>query len=358
MQNSIVPWAVRPYRKGDECQVVRLFQETFGKPMTEAHYRWKVVESLWPINAPNVWLAEAGGQIIGQYAGTPMCFKIGDKESRILHACDGMTAAGFRRQGVLTSLGSAAHRAWEEAGVPFVVGLPYGSWGSRRQYFRWQELFEIVWMWRPLRPERFLRNRWQPLAHLTPAVAGAGKLWNAVWDSRLRLAAQDIEVCAINRPGPEFDILWSNLKPQYEALIVRDRAWVAYRYVDAPELGYHLLVAKRDGDPVGYLSYRLTERGKRNTGWIADLFTAPKDISARAGLLHAALAALYDMGADEVRALVPMDTAVFSSFRHAGFLARPGSFKVSIVVLGDETSHHILNDANRWFTMGGDFDVI
>jgi hypothetical protein len=329
----------------------------FGKPLTDAQYRWKVLDSPWPIGTPTVWLADSGGQISGQYAGTPMRFQLRDTECRILHVCDVMTAANVRQQGILTALGLAAHQAWAAAGLPFVTGLHYGGWGTRRHYLKWRELFKAVWVWRPFRPERLLARRLRLPFPLLRATAVAGSLWNVVWDRALGLAAQGIEVCPIDQPGPEFDVLWAAVKTKYEALVVRDRAWVTYRYIEAPEFGYRLLLARRGKQPAGYLAYRLTGSNDRTIGLIADLFTAPDDAPARAGLLRYALAALRAAGADDVRALVPKGTALYSAFRRAGFLTGTGGFDVSIVPLALELSFDVLRDPDRWFTMGGDFDV-
>ncbi len=355
---SPATWVARPYRPGDEIALVRLFAEVFGKPLTDAQYRWKVLDSPWPIGAPTVWLADAGGQIGGQYAGTPMRFQLRDAEYRILHACDVMTAAGFRRQGVLTALGLAAHQSWAAAGVPFVTGLHYGGWGTRRHHLGWREQFKAAWVWRPLRPERLLARKWRMPTPALRAAALAGGLWNLAWDRVLGVAARGVAVGPVEQPGPEFDALWAAVRPHYEALVVRDRAWVAYRYSQAPGFGYRLLLARRGEQPAGYLAYRLTAHDGRAIGWIADLFTAPGDGAARAALLRAGLAALRAAGADDVRALVPERTPTYGAFRWAGFLGGPGAFDVSIVPLAPELPVDLLRDPNRWFTMGGDFDVI
>lgn len=351
-------WKVRPYQPGDEAQVVNLFTEIFDKPLTEEQYRWKVVASPWPVTAPSVWLAQAGGQIIGQYAGTPMRFKRGDEIQPILHACDVMTAEKFRRQGVLTALGTAAHQAWARAGVPFITGMHYGGWGSRRRHLGWQEQFKMVWLWRILRPGQLLSSRLGLPAPLQQSVALAAHFWNWVWDAVLRLASRQIDVFPVEQPGPEFDDLWTKVGPTYEALVVRDRAWVTYRYHVAPGFGYRLLLARRGDQPVGYLAYRVTDRGGRRTGWIADMFTAPEDAPARAGLLRQVLNVLRAAGAQDVRALVPPGTATFGSFRRAGFLSGTGGFDASIVPLTSDLPKDVLRDPQRWFTMGGDFDVI
>ncbi len=58
--------------------------------------------SPWQGSAPNVWYAEAEGRIVGQYAGTPMRIQVDGRIVPTVHTCDVMTAADFRKQGVLT----------------------------------------------------------------------------------------------------------------------------------------------------------------------------------------------------------------------------------------------------------------
>lgn len=357
-QAESASWRVRPYEPGDDAAVVSLFIETFKKPLKESQYRWKVIETPWSVGAPGVWLAEAGGKIIGQYAGTPMRFKLGDEQALIVHACDVMTSVDFRRQGVLTALGTRANQAWAAAGVPFVTGLHFGGWGSRRHYLGWREQFKLVWMWRLLRPEPLLSLRLRlPFRTLWPAAA-SGRLWNLFWDRLLRAAERGVHVSTVDQPGPEYDALWDRIGSEYRALVVRDRAWVAYRYAQAPGFGYRLLLAQVDGQPAGYLAYRLTEHKGRKTGWIADLFTAPEDGPARAALLRRALADLLAAGAMTVRTLAAPGTATFRSFRRAGFLPASSGFDVSIVPLAPDLPRGLLSDPDRWFTMGGDYDVI
>lgn len=351
-------WRVRSYRGGDEEAVTRLFAEVFGRPLSVEHYRWKVIDSPWPVGAPTAWLAEADGRAVGHYAGTPQRFKLGDTQHTIVHSCDAMTAPDLRRQGVLSAVGGAATAAWAGAGVPFLIGLPHAGWGTRRHYLGWREMFEATWLSCPLRPERLLTRRGHWPALLLRLAAGAGGVWNHAWDARLGRAGRGVTVRPVQHPGPAFDALWAAYGDRYEALVVRDCAWLTYRYAQAPQPGYQILLATRAGEPAGYLVYRLTaDRGHR-TGWLADLFTAPEDRPARAALLAAARQALGAAGAGAVRALVPRGTALERELRRAGFWHTPGSYQVSIVPLATGATHPALRDPNRWYTMAGDYDVV
>ncbi len=352
-----IAWGVRPFASGDEPQVTQLYEECCDQPQGVAHYRWKLGDTAWPVGAPHVWLADTGERLIGQYAGTPMRFKLGVDEWRIVQVNDVMTSPAFRRQGVLTAVGTAATEAWQMAGVPFLTGLHASGWGSRRQLLGWREQFKGLWMWRPLRPDRLLARRNVPGA-ASLVASGLHLLWSRAVNTRLALEGRSVKVEPIIEPGPDFDWLWQALRDSYEALVVRDRAWVAYRYVEAPGLGYRLLLARRAGQPVGYLAYRLTAHDDRLIGWIADLFTAPGDIAARAALLRGAVRRLHAEGAESVRVFVGERTPLIRSLQRAGFWRAPGSLAVSIVPLAEGMPHPALRDPNRWFVMAGDFDTV
>lgn len=352
-------WTVRPARAGDEERVTDLFYDCFSRVQTVEQYRWKVLDVPWAGNLATAWVADAGERIVGQYAGTPMPFKLGDSTLTILHVCDVMTAPDYRRQGVLSSVGSEATAAWAEAGVAFVIGLHYGGWGSPRRRLGWEPMFRLIWLWRPLDLARVVSRRLPSLpAPFFWPVAAAGNLWNRWWDGRLAKAASGVKVEEVTRPGPAFDHVWNALSGAYDALVIRDRKWVTYRYADAPGFDYHILLARRGGSPAGYLAYRVTGDVVRTTGWIVDFFVHPDDGPVRAALLRKALAEMKQAGADTVRIMLGEGSPLARALSGAGFLPAPGAYNASIVPLMEGMPHPALRDPGRWFTLAGDYDAI
>lgn len=219
-------------------------------------------------------------------------------------------------------------------------------------------MFSLSWLWRPLAPAQILARR-LPLPRLAlHPVALVGRLWNRWWDGRLATAASDLRVEEIARPGSAFDELWASLSDAYEALVVRDRQWVTYRYADAPGFGYHILLARSAGRPAGYLVYRVTGDHTRTTGWIVDLFVHPADGTTRAALLRAALQRMERAGADTARILLGAGTPMARALRRVGFLPARGAYDASIVPLAADMPYTALHNPSRWFTMVGDYDAI
>jgi hypothetical protein len=324
-----------------------------------------------------------------------------------------MTDPAFRRQGVLTALASAAQTAWAAAGYQLQIGVPWGSWGSRRAALGWIRVGDLIWVHGWLAPERALARHLglpvriqeavsaprllvhhllsalspttmrellsltagtppsvtadpaqhperrasssgalrPPSAAATPAAtyravpaaavfairvaaqlgarvhptaavgvatraaarlarraAAAAEPAAAVRASRLaaRLAqrvaaplrpdlpadvaappdlASDptFRVRRLSAPEPALDALWAAAAPRWEHAVVRDAAWLAWRYFAAPGGPYRVLVAESDTQPLGYVAFKIeASPGRAVRGWIADLLTVAPAASARA----------------------------------------------------------------------------
>lgn len=351
-------WFVRPYRPEDGQRVADLYEEVYHRPLDVDFYNWKLHSRQAGSGVPNVWVAEHNDRLVGHYGGTPRRFWLQGRVVPARHTSDAMTASRFRHQGVYSAVGDAAHAAWADAGEPFLFGLPNDKWGSRVAYLNYQRMFPAIWLRRPLLPERLIAERARLPAPLLRPFGTVGRAAGRLWDRPLRQIAAGVQVESVASPGPEFDELWALLRAEYTALVVRDRDWLNYRYVDVPRCDYYLLLARRADRPAGYIAYRLTEGANGVTGWIMDLFAARADEALRAALLLATLMALRERGAGSVRVLLPPGTALYRQLRRAGFSPAAGDFGCHIVPLAWPAPPDLFHDPNRWFTMAGDYDII
>jgi hypothetical protein len=355
MQIPKVTWAIRPYRPGDERALVALFERVFGRSISETHWRWKLKQPPAPIEIENVWLAVDGDTPIFQYAGIPTRYRLPAGETTAMVSVDTMTAPEFQRRGLLSVVGRVVYDTWRAAGVPFVIGLPNQRWGSRSGALGWQPLFPLQWLVRPLRPEAILARRLKRPA--LASLAWLGVAWNSFW---ILWQPRDAAFVtrSVERAGPEFDQLWQRCSADTPVSVVRDQAWVNWRYLDAPALGYHVLLAERDGQPVGYAAYRVEAHAAGVAGFVAELFAASADAPARRTLIAETLAALRAAGADNAVTLAVPGSPLERDLRGAGFLYSRGAFGVQIVPLDPALPLDLLRDPQSWNLAGGDFDVI
>jgi hypothetical protein len=167
-----------------------------------------------------------------------------------------------------------------------------------------------------------------------------------------------VRVRRVERAGPEFDQLWRRCGADVVASVVRDAAWVNWRYLDAPALDYHVLLAERAGQPVGYAAYRVEVHNTGAAGFVAELFAAQADAPARRTLIAETLAALRRADADNAITLAVPGSPLERDLRSAGFLYSRGAFGVQIVPLDPNLPMDVLRDPQSWNMAGGDFDVI
>ena len=142
-------WEVRAYQPDDEQQLLALYERVFKRPRAVAAWRWKLRGRTPPFET--VWVAATpAGQVVGHYGGIPLSLKLGDRVVPAVHAVEAMTHPAYRRQGMLTRLGEAAHTAWAAAGQEAVIGLPNDQWGTRNWALGYRPLFPLAWLRFPL----------------------------------------------------------------------------------------------------------------------------------------------------------------------------------------------------------------
>ncbi len=364
VEAAATTWYVRPYRPGDEEQLASLYAEAFGRERPVDVWRWKLMQR--HISPASVWVAATHDErIVGQYGGIPLRVRLRGQERPAVHAVEAMSARDFRRQGILTALGQAAHSAWAEAGYSAVLGLPNEQWGTRNYALGYRRVFPLAWLRFPLHAEYATRRAGMlsgPVGKAASVAAGAASfVWRSAFRGIMsgRTGESGVGVEEASEPG-DFDRLWSLMAGGYENVVARYGEWVDWRFMRAAVYSYRVLVARKQGEPYGYIAYRLAERGERLNGYIADVFMAPDDVATAAALVKSALDDLSARGASMVLATAPPGSTLYSRLRGLGFLPtrRGTAFNFEIVPLQPDVEIAALSDPRAWHLTAGDFDVV
>lgn len=343
---------IRPYRADDERDVVGLFQQAFGHPITAEHWQWKLKRQ--PSAVDNVWLATAADKPIFHYAGIPTRFSLAQTPVTMMVSVDTMTAPEFRRRGLLTEVAERVYSAWRAAGIAFVIGLPNEQWGSRAAALGWQPLFPLQWLVRPLRPEAILARRLN-ISLLKQATFPAA-LWNRFLKGRVRRDPQ-LHTERVHHAVEAFDQIWESCKSDWMFSTVRDRDWVNWRFFSAPSRAYELTLARRAGKPVGYAVHSLSKTQERISAHLAELFVARTDCATRDTLLSELIETLQVVKAEALFTLAVPGTPFFRWLRRAGFFPSY-AFSVQLVPLSADLPIDLMLDPNHWNLTGADFDVV
>jgi predicted N-acetyltransferase YhbS len=289
-----------------------------------------------------------GARVIGHYAGIPVrvCHR-----SEVLWATvavDAMVDPTMRRRGVMTALARAAHAAWKDAGVAFVIGLPNEQWGSLLGALEWQPLFELRWLVHPLRPEALIARRfgWPSLSRL--------HLLSALWRAYLHGTAVSHEGLELTRwaSNPETFRLRDAIH------LERDSGWLQHRYLDCPTRDYEIWVVRCNETPAGCAIFHLSNQSGRVAAYLADVFPSSEQDDIRRRLIRTICKELEARGADMVLTLAAPQSHLYSALRGTGFWPRRAAFTVHVVPLAPDLDLAELRTPLNWHIAGGDFDVI
>lgn len=339
---------IRPYRPGDEDELVALFARCFGRERTLAHWRWKMQPCREGVHA--MWVAATGDRIVGQYVGSPLPARIGGAPCTAMSIFDAMVDPGFRRRGLLTRLGQAANEHWRSAGVAFAFGLPNEQWGSRTTALGWLPLCEFPWLVRILRPEAILARRmaWPSLA----SVGAIGSAWRTLSPARRVPAAWRFE--QPDTPVAELDDIAGAAQPA-AIHICRGSRWVRRRYLECPDVDYRVLLARHEGRPAGYAVVRFDgAAGGRAT--ITEVVVTRDVANARLAVLAGIEGLCLSAGVASTRALAVPGTDLHASLTEAGYRQQRYAFGLQCVPFTDAAQQ--ARAAADWHFDGGDFDVV
>lgn len=354
----MVDWHVRPYEQRDEEQLAELFTRVFGHSRTIEARRWKLRERVAPFDT--LWVAATeDGRIVGQYAGIPLRLKLGDQIHPAIQSVEAMTTPEWRRKGIITALVSEAHRVWQLAGQVGVLGLPNEQWGRRASAMGYTALFPLAWLRYPLHLDRVATRTGRVPGALRGPARLLGEAVSYVWRRRYELPIEEVDVQLeeVTAPCSAIDQLWSEASKLRKNMVVRDSAWVEWRYLRAVGMGYTVLLARVAGTPIGYIAYRVTGSGQAINGYIADLFVPSWSVSIVGSLLSLAFRDMSSMNAGMVISAVAKDSALYQQLRSFGFVRGGAQFGFEMVSLQPGLDLQCLTDPGLWHLTGGDFDV-
>jgi hypothetical protein len=168
---------------------------------------------------------------------------------------------------------------------------------------------------------------------------------------RIRRGLGDRRLVRVDEVGPEADDLWSRAARRYPTAVIRDRAYLSWRYRGGAERDYVILAARSGTDWSGWLV--LAVRDDATT--IADAIL-PSDPDAADALLYRAVLESLARGATWLEGWATVDSDLGRLYERSGFARRPQEgtyFACHVAAAADEAAVR-----RTLFIQPGDTDAV
>lgn len=361
MSSTERKWSVRAYKTGDEEGILELWKAVYPDRNYERQrwmnwWRWMYKDN--PNGLGVIVVADHDGKIVAHSAEIPVMMKIGDESVLAAINLDAMTHPDYRRQGTFAALVKARRLESEKRGIRATYGFrnkysyPYPGLATKVGMF---DAATIQKVFRPLDWQATLRTQTQNrlLSAIGPA---AGSLLSAVVFRPGKTRCPDgLTIGQVGQFDDRVDQFWRKVSGQYQAIVLRNKEYLNWRYVAAPDGRYSILVAGRPEAIAGYLVFNCAEADQTMTGLIVDVLAESRKVAEC--LISAAVEYCRQEKAALVWSARIAGTSLAAAYRRQGFIAVP--FAKSIGIKGWSTSPSIvsrLQDPRNWFLQMGDSD--
>ena len=355
---------MRPYREGDEGNIQELFVLVFGKELSAERWNWQYRDN--HTGMITITLAEGeGGELAGQYALRPVRMKIGEKTCLGTLSLDTMVHPDYRRQGMFTKLATRMYEVVAEQGIPLTYGFPNrNSYRGFVHRLNWVDLCGRIPLFVKMLNVRNVLSKRISNRLLLSVVALAGRTALALFYTfRKGALPADCRLEEVTRFDDRVNVLWDKASTSYSILVVRDKEYLNWRYVENPTDEYTLFVVERGQKTGGYAVLKCEERFGLQVGFIVDMLTVPNEPDIDNGLISEAVEYFRKEQMDMVGCLMLEHTPYVQSLGRNGFVIVPQRLFPQELYLGvrrhtDEYSEQFITNPKNWFITWGDHDAI
>lgn len=364
-------WSIRSYEKGDENGIFELMKAVPEYPTLEKEkwmrwWNWKYMDN--PAGVSRIWVADHDGKIVGSRSTILVKMKIAGEPVMGSQNTDLLTHPDYRRQGIFSALEKKSFDQLKDDGICITYSLPgpmsYPSYMKSGSFFDTHAVQTVI---RPFNLENALKRRIKNMI-LMKICAVTGNIFINIFNRAKKHPEVDgLTITKISSFDDRVNDFWKKISNDYEIIVVRDKEYLNWRYVDVPDVNYTIYLAEESEEICGYVVLGCAKQDILS-GHILDII-APLD---RPEVIHCLLSKAIEYfeeeGVDIIFCKMIADKMFYKIFRKSGFL--PIQFiglvfkrfrlwsKHIVRINSPEMSEAYIKDSKNWFVQIGDSDFI
>ncbi len=365
------PWTPhRYYEEDDETPLLKLLALEYNESDVAKlrFFRWQYEQN--PAGRAVIWIARdrKSKEVVGQAWVLPVRVQILDQIYMGSVIVNVVVHPSYRRQGMASTLGKLVFADCPRRGIDFTYTMPSpASYVLATTVYKSKELGQIPLLIRPLDWGALAAHRFGQtwLEHL--ARAGQRVLTEISEKSGLARdhTGHSLRIDKVARFDDAFDAFWARVEQKYPVALVRDAAWLNWRYKDVPTRDYRALAAYDGQRLAGYAVTRFSMFQGVRTGLIVDLLVEPTQQGEQAAqaLVAEATSFFIQEGLHLAGCLMLPTSQEFRALRRQGYWVcpkrlEPQPFPITVHIYSDKVPRSILQDLRCWHFTMGDYDVV
>jgi hypothetical protein len=361
---------IRPYRKGDEEEIISLLQSVFvdwpkfGLQCSSLdHWKWKYVDN--PLKSSEITLAESDGKIVGCSHGFYLKLKFGDKSMISGQGTDLAVDGNYRGEGIMGRMLKIKNGKFKENGVkltyevssnPSVNKWKFKKEGSLQFPYELGQYIKIkdIGLHLKMSSTKYKVVKKYGLKTIDKVTS----LKNFI--TRPRGEAYDFDISEVSGIDDSFNSFWDKVKNNYEFIVERDANYLKRRYCDKRGGNYTIIKAKNGDELLGYIIVRVNNYVKEYPhGYIVDLLTIPNRLDVAYALIQNTYDYFLKNDVNIIHALAIKGHPYETILSHNNFV-KLTNLRVSHIVndVGEEATSYLNAPANKLHFVFGDTDWI
>ncbi|MDW5562534.1 MAG: GNAT family N-acetyltransferase [Methanomassiliicoccus sp.] len=330
---------VRAYLEGDETAIVPFLENVMGWPATSTtvdhleHWRWKFLGN--PLGFHLVCVALNGDSVISHSASMPVRMKVGDRTIIASQGVDLCTDPAFRGAGLIGRTMKCRNGMKDHHNVELDFGFP--NWASynlsvTKQGFK--DLGIVMLQHRYIIDEEqfFKKVRFGSIKRLGYS---SYQILRRSLGPRVDVGG-GITLGQEGEMGSEFDELYLRASEDFDVMIVRDSAYLNWRYCDPRSGDFIVRTARHDGRLVGYMVMREESKDGSRFLNIVDCLADPRSPDVIPLLLMDCITLAKGMLIETVLCCLPEGHPYGKQMTEVGFLSQvryTGDHEMKVIAL-------------------------
>jgi len=337
-------------------KTIKSFKECFdvnGSPKQLENIEWQFIENPEKKCFVDIAFDSENKKTAGIYAVSCVKFKIANSIYVGAQSLDTITDINYRGQGLFTKLANDVYLKAKDFGIALVYGFPNGSsiHGFEKK-LEWQVLDPLPFLIKPIK-SKYFTDKIRALKFLPNINLSFSK-----FKVNKKYTLNEVAIFPV-----EVNELWKQFSEKIKVAVVRDKAYLDWRYIQKPNEDYKIVHCyDKDEVYLGFVIYSVKEKHNGKIGYIMELIYNLDNPEVGKTLLKFAINKIKQNNADCILAWCFRHSPNYNIYKNMFFINMPEKLRPIELHFGvrslKDNIKGITNNRENWFISYSDSDTV